>query len=295
MKKFRNEYKKIDKKDIKDFRKKFKLPKLPKSYINFMIKHNGGVSNYDTFTFDIEKEEDSSIISFFYSISNNNDEIDTMDHAMSYSDSYPKGFIPIATDFLGNTICLGLKGKSKNKVYVWIHDMIEEGYEWANVFLVSKSFESFIDSLSISGVNYEEVPNELTEICKRGDASKLEEVLKKDIPTEVLNDMAHTCAYYGYLKMVILIASKGCPMSEVAFSAVKGMQTETAIYLIEKFENINEILLDNSTWLHKAIEFENNDLIKYLVENGADINQADDNGRIPAIDNKNLIAKILQG
>ena len=296
MKKYSNKYDKIDIGDINEFRKKFKLPKLPKGYIDFMIRHNGGRSNYDTFSFFIEKDEDATIISYFYSISKNSNHVTTMNFAMSYSDSYPKGLLPIAYDYLGNSICLGLKGKHKNKVYVWIHDMIEEGDEWANIFLVSESFEAFIDSLTISGISEEEEPDELKDICKSGDYHKLEEILKtKDIPTEVLIKKAQTCAFFGYLDMIKLFESKGCPMHKIAFPAIRGGQTETAIYLIENFENINEILPDDSTWLHKAIEFKNDDLVKYLVENGADINQADDNGRIPAIDNKNLIAKILQG
>lgn len=274
---FRGKHDRIGIKDIDIFRKKYKLPELPKEYVKFMLDYNGGKSIYDTFEFQIENKIESTIISFFYHISDD-DDISTMNYAMSYISQYPKGLLPIATDYLGNQVCLCIKGKLKNRVFVWIHDLIEEDDEWANVFFVSDSFESFLASLTKSGVNDPEEPNKVREICKNGDYKRFAQLLKKGVPAEELGRIARACAYFGQIKMINLLVEYDCSMKLVAYVALKGKQTKTAIYLIENFEEIDAVLPDKSTWLHKAIEFENNEVAKYLIKKGCDINATDSRG-----------------
>lgn len=289
---FRNKFKKISEKDINEFRKKYKLPRLPQGYMNFMLDFNGGKSSYDTFLFNIENETNSSIISFFYSISHESDDFRTLNNAMSYIDRYPKGLLPIADDYLGNTICLGIKGKLKNHVYVWIHDMIEEGDKWANIFTVSDSFEHFINSLTKSGVNEPRNVNELHEICKQGEYSKLEESLQRGVDFNELFGLAKICAYFGHLDMIKLLYRFDCPMKWLCIIAIKGKQTETAIYLLDNFENLTEYLPDNSTWLHKAVVADDIELVEYIIQKGFDVNVKDGRG-ISALKttlNKEIIA-----
>jgi hypothetical protein len=281
MKDFKSDYDSIDINDIEEFRKKYKLPKLPVDYANFMVRCNGGTTRYDKFTFEIEGRKEDSIISFFYSISNECDDSDTMNYAMSFPERYPNELIPIACDFLGNSICIGIKGKHIGSVFIWIHDMIDEDDKWANTFLISKYFNEFLDSLTPSGVNEDEKSNELHNICKAGDYKKLKKALNKGISKEELRDLAKICAYLGNLSMIKLLADNGCEMKMLAFTAIKGKQTETALYLLENYEDVNSILPDKSTWLHKAAEFDNYDLAKILIDKGCDLNIKDRRGFTP--------------
>ena len=48
-------------------------------------------------------------------------------------------------------------------------------------------------------------------------------------------------------------------------------------YLIEQGADINKENRDGKTPLFNACEYENENLVKYLIEQGADINKEDDN------------------
>lgn len=293
---FRNKYDKINKKDLEILRKKCDLPELPLEYVNFMVKHNGGKSSYDTFSFNIGNENESTIISLFYSISTEPDDINSLNYAMSYYSRYPKDVMPIACDYLGNIVCLGIKSKIQNHVFIWIHDMVDEDDKWANLFLVSNSFNDFLNNLTQSGVNEPEEKNDLHEICKKGEYKKLEAELKKGVNKEELSGLARICAYFGYTDMLKLLYSYECPLKMVAYVAIKGKQTKTAIYLLDNYENINDILPDRSSWLHKAVEFNNVELVKFLIDKGCDVSVKDARGSKAIMRTQNpQIKKLLGG
>lgn len=275
---FSNEYGYVTEDDVNIFRKKYKLPKLPKEYLHFLIKYNGGQSAYDTFSFKMGDHTESSIISYFFSVSNDDNNIDTMNYAMSYSDNYPRNMLPVACDYLGNTICLGIKGKNKNNVFIWIHDMVEEDDKWANMFLVADSFEEFFNSLKESGINESDQLTDLHEICKRGNYEGLKACIDKGVSAEDLTDMSSVCAYHGHIELLKLLAENGCHMKLLAYTSIQGGQTDAAIFLLRNFEDINEFLPDGSTWLHKAVEFDNLELVKFIINEGFDVSTKNSRG-----------------
>jgi hypothetical protein len=64
---------------------------------------------------------------------------------------FPRGLLWIMDDPGGNGICIGLTGKQRGRVYLWIHDMQPDPQEWdgeldtaSNIILLADSFTDFI-------------------------------------------------------------------------------------------------------------------------------------------------------
>lgn len=122
--------------------------KLPKPYYNFLMKYNGGTPEPDTFSF-MENEGGSSI-RYFLKINGDEEWNDILLTLRAYDGRIPSDFLPIATDFGGNKICISISGKEYGKIYFWDHELeVDDGDNptMDNMYLIAKNFDDFLDQL----------------------------------------------------------------------------------------------------------------------------------------------------
>lgn len=136
--------------EIKEF-EDFIEAKLPKDYIEHLLKYNGGRSEEDCYPFIELPALDDTIgdIHYFYALyegdlSNLKKKYDV------FKGRVPNEMISIASDACGNQICLGIREPYYGKVYIWDHELEAadgEPIRYDNIYLIANSFTDFINKL----------------------------------------------------------------------------------------------------------------------------------------------------
>ncbi|MEK4077564.1 SMI1/KNR4 family protein [Paenibacillus sp. FSL R5-0486] len=138
-----NTNEKIKLKNIEEFEAKYDVV-LPVQYRDFLLEYNGG--NVKPNVFKISDDEGETALNTLYGLDIN----ESYDELSSVFDSLygeiPNEFISIGDDSGGNQICLGTSEEYAGKIYIFLHD-IEPTEKISNMFLISDSFDSFLDSL----------------------------------------------------------------------------------------------------------------------------------------------------
>lgn len=127
--------------NIKQFEHEYNVM-LPKQYVDFLLKYNGGYPIESNFK--ISDDEGESLVNKFYGIGDMKSNLAKVFEILE--GEIPEGFISIADDPGGNEILLGVGGKYQEKVYFWIHD-IEPEDEMGNMFILADSFSEFFNNL----------------------------------------------------------------------------------------------------------------------------------------------------
>lgn len=145
----------VSQEDIQELQRQTNC-ELPKDYIEF-VKMYGGFSfeEYVNFTY-LEKnprDSDKGDIDVFFGFFLENISYDIIHEYRCYCERIPVNCLPIASAG-GNVVCLSVKGNDKGSVYLWDHnseEAVEEGEEpgTSNIYLLSHSFDNFINSLDI--------------------------------------------------------------------------------------------------------------------------------------------------
>ena len=109
---------------------------LPLEYRQFLISQNGGRPARPCFL--------DTGVKLFYSIDVPEAWRDLEDKFSLFSrdETFPKGVIPIATDYFGNQVVLSIDGTDSGSIEFWEHDI-----EDAPLVIVAPSFNSFVESL----------------------------------------------------------------------------------------------------------------------------------------------------
>jgi cell wall assembly regulator SMI1 len=126
--------------------------KLPDDYRTFLLAHNGGWPEADSFhSYGGEKRDEESIESVdrflaYYDGEYNN----LLKSVNTYKGRIPPHFLPVANDPGGNLILLGVSGPDRDKVFFWDHELEadeDETPDYSNLLFVADSFQEFLDSL----------------------------------------------------------------------------------------------------------------------------------------------------
>lgn len=134
--------------------------------------------------------------------------------------------------------------------------------------------------------------NNIFDACRNGDLTTLKKIYN-DNPESINTEnkdgylpLTLAC-YYGHLEVVDFLAEKvkningtskfGTPLMA---AVVKGYAKITEKLLLHK-ANPNSKDANNTTALHYAIMFKKKDLVKLLLEAGADLSLKDNNGNSP--------------
>ena len=122
---------------------------LPKDYVDFLLKHNGGQPTQNHF---LKKDSnDEPLFDFnlnvFFGLGENDTSYDILTMFSIYCDRMPEELLPIGDDGVGNIICIGIHGAHYGKVFMWWKSgQVDEGDEpnFENVELIEDSFEKFV-------------------------------------------------------------------------------------------------------------------------------------------------------
>lgn len=117
---------------------------LPKAYREFLLTNNGGIPSPSCFEYydPIEEAKQVRSIDEFFFIGGKSEAYSIYFHI--YTRIIPDDALPIAYDGQQGTIYISFKPGEEGKIYLhanWIEP------EEVNVFLLSNSFEEFLDSL----------------------------------------------------------------------------------------------------------------------------------------------------
>ncbi len=123
--------------------------KLPKPYVDFLLRYNGGYPSPDTFK--IADWNNASSVHAFYKINSKQSYDDLLECHHTFSERIPSSFLTIASDPGGNQICLAVSGSDYGKVYYWDHENEADNGEIAdmgNMALLADNFNDFMAGLT---------------------------------------------------------------------------------------------------------------------------------------------------
>ncbi len=109
--------------------------KLPKAYVQFLSKTNGGVPEKSFFPYG---EDDGSLLNSFFGITNEKDG-DIINSYIQYFGIVPKNCLPIGDDQGGNILLMSVKGKDYGKIFFMDHEKY--------LICIADSFDEFISML----------------------------------------------------------------------------------------------------------------------------------------------------
>jgi len=119
---------------------------LPKDYREYLLEFNRKMP--EKLKFDFKDKSDGSTLHSLYGFEKGgyNILLASKDMGSRYIDT----MLPIGNDVYGNRILLTVKGKDRNKVFFWDHEMESEDDEepsYDNLTLIADSFTEFMESL----------------------------------------------------------------------------------------------------------------------------------------------------
>jgi cell wall assembly regulator SMI1 len=121
--------------------------RLPQDYRDFLLEHNGGVPQPDTFDLLLAGKPSSSDVRRFLGIGGaSQDSLETQ-RKLDTNHVMPDSLLPIAYDSGGSVICLSVREADYGKVYFWDNQDVDLSDPYRNVYYVANSFTEFLNSL----------------------------------------------------------------------------------------------------------------------------------------------------
>ena len=140
--------------------------RLPAPYRQFLLKYNGGFVDPDAFIvyWEGDLEQDLPLLCFFGLCSEDHDySMDSNLREYVGGSRIMGSLLPIGVDQTSNVVCLRIKGEKIGAVYAWIFEEEAEPEDveaenetgWANMYLLAKDFDEFIEKIVVEPVEYE--------------------------------------------------------------------------------------------------------------------------------------------
>jgi hypothetical protein len=130
---------------------------LPKDYIDFLRKHNGGYVTDSVSTY-YKNGKQKFILTSMFGLGVDDDLINQFE---IYKRRIPSTCIPIGRDAGGNLVCLNLSEINYGYVYFWDHEeelKFEEGtITIDDLYFIADSFQEFLNSVEKEKVKETEV------------------------------------------------------------------------------------------------------------------------------------------
>lgn len=120
--------------------------KLPEDYRIFLLSYNAAKPKPAAYF--INEQQGDNLVRDLLGLCDK-DWYSLRDHLEVYNGRIPSNFLPIATDYFSNLVCLSISGEDRGKVYFWDHDweVVDGEPDYSNVHLIAESFTVFLESL----------------------------------------------------------------------------------------------------------------------------------------------------
>jgi hypothetical protein len=249
---------------------------LPTDYKRFLIKNNGGRTKPDAFK--TISDEMESLIHFIYGFTEGpNYDLKTNYDKWKKND-FPKKYLPIAIDALGNYIVLDLsESHNYGHVLFWSHDTPE-----LRPVEISVNFNGFIKSLFLFTLKESDLDIAIATQNKKYFKNR---IANGEFIDNIKNEFGQTvivmASLRNKLQLVKFFHENGSKMDKALFSAARNGHYVTVKYLLTLGLNPDErdITQNNDTALIQAAFGGYIDVVKLLIEYGADINATDKHGQ----------------
>lgn len=133
--------------DIREFENRVNVD-LPRSYVRFLMQHNGGYPIPNEFPIEGLPNNPRGAIQVFLGLRDTEASTDLENVVRELSKTVPKGILPIACTGCGDLICLDLRKQSGPVVFWDMHEF------WGNevwhenlLYPVAPNFEAFLEYL----------------------------------------------------------------------------------------------------------------------------------------------------
>lgn len=268
---------KISDKDIEKIEQKYNLS-FPVEYKNFMLKYNGGEPA--DLLFKPQEIQDHRLQVFeFYSLERLEEFLEVIKKEMASKEEFymlmyqrygkEKMIIIGEIGWNSSALCVCYSEKDYGKVYfINMNEVNDDEFH-----LLANNFDEFMNNFSSP------FAHDFEEACEIGDYDKARKIFEKGIDFELktyLNESILELALrYKLLDIIQEILKKSKPKGLI-FMAMHSFDPKVLKFVLEIGCNVNEINSFGQTAL-----FSNNrdDLIKILIEFGADVNIRDNYGK----------------
>jgi cell wall assembly regulator SMI1 len=118
---------------------------FPEVYRSFLLHHNGGQPEPNTFRFNDGKSLE--VVGWFFSIDDQEDSLVNL--VKIYRPYLHKDLLPIASDPFGNLICVAVSGKHEGQIFFWLHESEhapETPIPHTDCRFVAASFDAFMNT-----------------------------------------------------------------------------------------------------------------------------------------------------
>lgn len=277
MKKSFNIYEEFDEQYFRKITSKY-YGVISEDYVNFLKECNGGIPGKSKFLF-FKKDgrKDVSEVSVFFGVHSGPNTSSLQWVLEIYRSRLPKKLMPIADDYFGNLICLGVTGSYNGKIFFWNHDEESNEVGWHNVYHINDSFFCFFNSL-------EKIPDEddkdiIIELFECEDYDKIKNMINDGVYAnnyQTLSKIAELAAKKNNIDLIEFVVSKGADYSGALSGAISSGNEDLCIMLVEKMGGRVQIGIDaGTTWLHIVAETNLVKLAAKLVKAGVNVNAKD--------------------
>ncbi len=227
-----NKYGKVTGERIKLYESEIGL-KLPETYLNFLLKYNGGRPRKTKFSFG---ENVSSIHGDFYGIHEGPKYLRLQENYKIYKGRVPRSCIPIASDPFGNQICINSKGQ----IHFWDHEL--EGSD-NSLKLIANDFDGFL--LSLYEVDSSCAKN-IFEAVKKDDTIEITKLINTGIDIEARDENGDTlleiAAIHNSLNAINLLYESGAKIGSSLEYALRNAEffeeNRKAVELLRKLYGV---------------------------------------------------------
>ena len=128
---------------------------LPDDYRDFLKTYNGcqfkTVIAYRSLeSLYRERNATEGIVGSFYGLFGDGRSHDILYALDCFKRDLPKGCIPIADNIFGDQICIATIGTQRGEIHFWDHDLDSSAGTIANLPLIARSLDDFVNSFYIS-------------------------------------------------------------------------------------------------------------------------------------------------
>jgi hypothetical protein len=280
---FKNSGTKLKIKDIKNFEKQNGI-KFPDDFIEFLLSNNGCDADKNKYPFKFSHDKEINFfeltdfvnLEFMELFKNNEEYLDWKEEI--YDEKFPKYFdnlICIATTEDGghSEICMSLDESNKGEIFL-VYDKTPD-----LTVLLANSFTDFINNFVYP------FENEFEEACYFGDEKKaissIENGLNLNFKDSYKNNLLHMAVYCDsdFSNVIKLLLSKGVKSEGALATAAANRKFDLVKILLENGANINELGGGNMTPLALASSNGYPEIVKYLLEHGANQELIDTSNR----------------